>query len=346
MSSDSKLYISDACEAFWLEYYPQKCPTAKEPWLPERKPLDGLWLPPLKIEMKNYLLYDGATFNPGHKAHAEVLKVIYDAANEHIIPSFKLEMNLAGSLIGCSADNDLERKVMEQNKDKEGRQIFALPSKVRLDLWCRGIQQLKLSHFAYVGGFSLWSDFWLFVEFLETWKGGKYRIRFIRVVKIDRKKDGHSKIFERQQNAQLFEPLYYKDTPGSGQTSKPTEHIGMEITIATNSGGQGSWMDENTSEPRKLLGHTNWEPIKRYGGSDGDRGIWRCERVLKSGDTHKVFYVHVKEDPGAVQSVDAWSTLADKNASPKSKLEQLGNAGVFAPEIFMKEAEEMRASSK
>lgn len=143
----------------------------------------------------------------------------------------------------------------------------------------------------------------------------KYDIQFARVVKLDDGKPSHSLVLEQSSRAPMnakqdgnaqtngrgngatasaageqstFQPLYYESSPTSGQPSKPSDavRLAMELTIATNAGGQGScWMGAHDQAPGKLHKYTTWRNLWTSTGQENllksstkstIKSIWSC----------------------------------------------------------------------
>lgn len=159
MSSNNQR-ICDALRDFWTRRHPKGHDSHKTQaeWEEERQRQE--WFDrPLQPQlvagtgsttMPNLILYFGASFNPPHAAHGDVIRTVYEAC-QYVMQSRKaglnpadtnhdqryMNMNLAGATISCSRAGDLMEKVQSQ-KGRHTIEVKPLSGHERLELWNRG----------------------------------------------------------------------------------------------------------------------------------------------------------------------------------------------------------------
>ncbi|KAK6080443.1 hypothetical protein SCUP515_03462 [Seiridium cupressi] len=357
MSTNSEKRICDALYEFWSQ---RASKALLDKWFktwftiasqPELKPTsEGL---------PNLILYYGASFNPPHQAHGRTIKIIYDAS---VYIAQHLNMHLAGVLVGCSSDKDIVRKTREQN-EKHNLHVQPISSDNRLEIWDQGILEEHLGC-AIVTRMKDWEEFWDFADYINAipnagrdqlasetrgdgniWEHGRYAIRLARVQKIDDGKQGHNLVFEDSKEEvkslelkeiPTFQPLYYRDTPGSSQESRPKgdARLAMDLTIMTDVGGQGAnWMPAGCKEPRKLHRYSQWMEVYTSQTGEGPiRSIWTCELDF-GGQKHGVYYVHTgaafSDD---IDSLEAWPIINNRQLSDAEKIKILRTKGYYSAE--------------
>ncbi|KAK6084555.1 hypothetical protein SCUP234_03344 [Seiridium cupressi] len=307
MSTNSEKRICDALYEFWSQ---RASKALLDKWFktwftiasqPELKPTsEGL---------PNLILYYGASFNPPHQAHGRTIKIIYDAS---------VYVRILEEHLGCA--------IVTRMKD--------------------------------------WEEFWDFADYINAipnagrdqlasetrgdgniWEHGRYAIRLARVQKIDDGKQGHNLVFEDSKEEvkslelkeiPIFQPLYYRDTPGSGQESRPKgdARLAMDLTIMTDVGGQGAnWMPAGCKEPRKLHRYSQWMEVYTSQTGEGPiRSIWTCELDF-GGQKHGVYYVHTgaafSDD---IDSLEAWPIINNRQLSDAEKIKILRTKGYYSAE--------------
>ncbi|KAI1840034.1 hypothetical protein JX266_013767 [Neoarthrinium moseri] len=297
---------------------------------PEQAPLDS--------RKPNWLLYYGATFNPPHNIHMRVIQIVHGFCVQY--SKDRGDFAVAGSMIGCSSDTDVKKKTCEQNKHFGVENIIPLSSLVRLQLWVQGFIEMGVTN-ASVSGFSDWEQVWALRDFLQSWWNWMFTFHFVRVMKLDDTKGNQNSVFEDSEGDDVFEPLYSGTKPGSGEVPRGQGRpVGMQTTIVTDIGGQGSWMSENTRRPRKLRQYEPWIQIEgRFDSSI--QSVWRCSR---KEETHEVIFICADAGPKgkrAVQSVDCWRIISNPEYDDDEKVTQLRAAGFLAPSTLLQKVKEM-----